>query len=171
MKGLFVSAYKLILDGYKPKAHPNGSINSRFYRSPLTSESPKQLKARFPQTRPKPRVPGKRADFPRLPLSPSVLSPDATGVRPFPAALLSLRRLCSSSGALESRRPSSLTLDLRPPPKQSGGPCPPRGGAAPLALSSTRSSKQASSIQKQSNEHRRFHVPPDLRMLVCRCRV
>ena len=115
MKGLFVSAYKLILDGYKPKAHPNGSINSRFYRSPLTSESPKQLKARFPQTRPKPRVPGKRADFPRLPLSPSVLSSDATGVRPFPAALLSLRRLCSSSGALESRRPSSLTLDLRRP--------------------------------------------------------
>ena len=84
----------------------------------------------------------------------------------------------SSPCGASARAPALWNRAAPPPwlwicaaPKQSGGPCPPRGGAAPLALSSTRPSKQASSIQKQSSEHRWFHVPPDLRMLVCRCRV
>ena len=170
MKGLFVSAYKLILDGYKPKAHPNGSINSRFYRSPLTSESPKQLKARFPRRVPNLAYLVSERIFLGCP-SPRQSSP------PTPLACAPSPPRSSPCGA-SARAPALWNRAAPPPwlwicaaPKQSGDPCPPRGGAAPLALSSTRPSKQASSIQKQSSEHRRFHVPPDLRMLVCRCRV
>ena len=108
---LFVSAYKRILDENKPKAHPNASINFCFYRPPLPRKSSKQLKSRFPPKRPGPRVPGKRSIFPSLPpltLSPLLSTPLPCTPSPPP---LSLRRLCSSSGAYSV--PLPMTLDLR----------------------------------------------------------
>jgi len=121
-KALFVSAYNPILDGNKPKSHPNVLIIFRFCRSLLPTESSEQRRTRFSPNRPRTRVPGNRAiplrPFPQLPSLPTPF-PCALPRRPSPCAASARAPACLTlalqcAAAQEPRRPSAAQEPRRP---------------------------------------------------------
>ena len=122
-KALFVSVYNPIIDGNKPKSHPNVLIIFRFCRSPLPTESSEQRRTRFSPKPPKTRVLVIERFSPNCPLS-RRHSPAPLPRRPSPCAASARAPACLTpalqyAAAQELRRPSSQV----PAAARSGGGC------------------------------------------------